>query len=393
MRYVMPAIWHYSLKARALSLTTISCIALLMTSHAIQAQELSDDIELEPSPITPQNEPLLPNEKMLIPEAGDNSLLSAVPFFSTEDEHENTPQKDTPTLSEEENHEESKARAIQSGKLAWKASLMFSLRDIKNLERVLMARDQAEKYGPEASDQTTPNVNDFVNKLLQDLETTKAGNSTPTPARPLPTSAPAFYLSSIVWVDSDNWSVWINGIRYSPDKPAQNITITQVTPERISFTWQSEDLDYISPNWQSSLPIKDSKQGSDSTLSIDASTRTVWAILEPNQTLITRSMRIVEGHVDSTPLRNSSGGQHYTSPQQPIMTQPTTPLEGLVEDVMSDENNSGGLSLKNIMENQLGSNEDSTPVKEERATDKERDAANSLMNMYKSIGNLKDELN
>ncbi len=125
-----------------------------------------------------------------------------------------------------------------------------------------------------------------------------------------PKDAPIFYLKSILYFSSNNWSIWLNDKKIS-DKNSdtnviQNISIMKTSPNEVIMLWKKTQIDLIYPNWRSNFtPIDDNKFASPArNIIIDSTTGDISFILRPNQSLLSKSLEIIEGKLPSTPSSN-----------------------------------------------------------------------------------------
>ncbi len=65
--------------------------------------------------------------------------------------------------------------------------------------------------------------------------------------------APVFVLDSILYLNAQKWSVWINGTRFRRNQGTNDFRILQVSEDEVEILWQSFQLDEISPGWKSKL--------------------------------------------------------------------------------------------------------------------------------------------
>lgn len=127
-----------------------------------------------------------------------------------------------------------------------------------------------------------------------------------------PQVAPSFYLNSVVFISDKNWTIWINGKKIRMQDINPNIKIESIAKDRAEITWETKDLDIISPVWRSRLEFveanKENKLERNGYISkkekiyIPEDGSFVRFTLMPNQTFVSYEMRIAEGFVPETPI-------------------------------------------------------------------------------------------
>jgi hypothetical protein len=191
--------------------------------------------------------------------------------------------------------------------LVWEGSLMFTEQELYNLQRVIDAYQQKLKGLPPSTERALTGdkfVDDLIAKIMGEEPTPDGKSSTDTPRLLLPTEAPAFHLGSILYVGPKDWRVWINGMQYTQDARYGAVEIQSVDAQRVTMLWKAKDLAYIAPNWGQSLKHLDST--SKGNITVNDKDRTVTISLRPNQTFVSRIMRIVEGKTEATKIAGST---------------------------------------------------------------------------------------
>lgn len=127
-----------------------------------------------------------------------------------------------------------------------------------------------------------------------------------------PQVAPSFYLNSVVFISDKNWAIWINGKKIRMQDINPNIKIESIAKDKAEITWETKDLDIISPAWRSRLEFveanKENKLEKNGYISkkekiyIPEDGSFVRFSLMPNQTFVSYDMRIAEGFVPETPI-------------------------------------------------------------------------------------------
>ena len=132
----------------------------------------------------------------------------------------------------------------------------------------------------------------------------------------VPRVAPAFFLNSVLYNTPQNWTIWLNSRRIRSGAKFPELEISKVDGDAVEFIWQTEQLDFISPEWEKKVMPIDLKPGEvvprftyqskDGLIAVDRSRRFVRFTLGPHQTFISKSMRIVEGFVRSTVVQTTN---------------------------------------------------------------------------------------
>ena len=122
--------------------------------------------------------------------------------------------------------------------------------------------------------------------------------------------APAFFLNSVLYNTPNNWTIWMNSRRIRAGAKFPELEISRVDRDAVEFIWQTEQLDFISPEWEKTvmpIALKPGEvvprfvyQSKDGTIAVDRSRRYVRFVLGPHQTFVSRTMKITEGFVKST---------------------------------------------------------------------------------------------
>jgi hypothetical protein len=172
----------------------------------------------------------------------------------------------------------------------WKTSLMYSVEDMRSLNKILDAIRQRKLLGVDASSA------DFS---LGDI---------PIATENLPKEAPAFYLNSILYRAPENWVLWINGKRVSLQENIADLTVEGVTANHVTLLWKTDHLNYISPQWQTQITAQ-------KNITVAEDAKSVRFTLYPNQTFVTRAMQIIEGHGAASALGAPDGTGAVAEPQ------------------------------------------------------------------------------
>lgn len=115
------------------------------------------------------------------------------------------------------------------------------------------------------------------------------------------TTSPSFYLGSIAYVSREEWAVWLNNVKYTHEKPQQDVTIAGISPDKVQLIWNIDSLDITAPNWRSKMKQTNSGDyvSEDDQIRVNNSGTEIMFILRPNQSFLSSKMDIVEGHEDS----------------------------------------------------------------------------------------------
>ncbi|MCC7259775.1 MAG: hypothetical protein IT567_01935 [Alphaproteobacteria bacterium] len=207
-------------------------------------------------------------------------------------------------------------------------SIMYSGTDIENLKKVLAAYESRKQQEIGAGMAATPGSgvgaagagagqgDGFIDSLIQNIQGGQGAiESGGGAGGGMAASAKSFYLDSIMYMSSGNWAVWINGRKFSHDEQesddaAADIKIEDISREKVTFSWAVGNVDAISPHWQEKVALMGDKGASDSDITVDPKTQTVYVTLRPNQTFISRAMEIVEGRTgnyDPAPVPAPAG--------------------------------------------------------------------------------------
>lgn len=266
------------------------------------------------------------------------------------------------TVSEEENTSDSQGEMERIG---WSGSIMFPIRDLRNLERVIAAYDKRMKYGKEDQERqvAVDSGDSFLDELITDIESDIQEKIPGAEKKDYPREAPAFYLSSIMFLGDDNWTIWLNGKKITSYqvKGMPDIQVMDVSDNSAELIWNTEFLDYISPHWRDEKEKIGQKESA--IMMIDDKTGQVAVKLHPNQTFVTRVMQVVEGHASASYIGQNDAGIS------------TSPVQGL-----SKNNDNRAVDL--------GQNAESPEKKmlgdviKARRRINEREAADTLTDMY-----------
>jgi len=173
--------------------------------------------------------------------------------------------------------------------LSWQGSLMFSDVDIQQINQAIQV--------------LSDNINGNVKKVV-------TINTASVPAQKAvveyPTTAPIFYLNSIIYFSLDSWAIWINGNKVSAPKQQvdASLQLVSVSAKEVTFRWYPRYLDHISPNWSKQLQANEDGSYSNATrtINLSASKDMLTFTLHPNQVFAVYDMDIFEGNGIQTTL-------------------------------------------------------------------------------------------
>jgi hypothetical protein len=101
---------------------------------------------------------------------------------------------------------------------------------------------------------------------------------------------PQFFLQSIVYHSPQDWSIWINNRKITPNglQDPENIRVIGIDRDKADIEWRPAVMEKVNRAWDNS---------STSAISVDKKNGIVTFSLRPNQTFSSYVMRVVEGKV------------------------------------------------------------------------------------------------
>ena len=202
----------------------------------------------------------------------------------------------------------------------WQGSLLFNPPTIEKLRKALQFyRPDANKGGENT---------DFLSEIA----------NVPT-AETIVVSAPYFYLGSIIYSNTGEWFIWLNGKKIAASRPLQDprLTITSLSTNAVSFKWKPATVADIQANWSRRQQINDYNRVLSPNVNFNRDTGEIDFTLRPNQTFFSATMQVVEGRVipnerlpkglTITPPIDSAAAAATNFPADAIMPtpQPTPP--------------------------------------------------------------------
>ncbi len=127
---------------------------------------------------------------------------------------------------------------------------------------------------------------------------------------------PGYNLETILYVNPQNWSFWLNGKYYSTtSKLPVPLTFVDINNQYVTLQWRDPDFNDIIPNWKGVfVPFSDTRTNvmhmsgdtvnwdyitKDGTVLLDSLTGTVQFALQPNQSFQTYTLSVAEGRSKS----------------------------------------------------------------------------------------------
>lgn len=125
----------------------------------------------------------------------------------------------------------------------------------------------------------------------------------------LPKVAPTFYINSVLYEGPRNWTIWLNSRRIRVGATFPELEIRSVKNDLVEFVWKTDQLDYISPNWDQKIKAVAVQPGEpipewayvsdDKNVFVDQTRRVVRFFIGPHQSFVTRKMQVAEGKLNS----------------------------------------------------------------------------------------------
>ena len=142
-----------------------------------------------------------------------------------------------------------------------------------------------------------------------------------------PPDYPVFYLSSILYHSPTDWTVWLDRTRITPANNNGELTVTQVTPDRVWFHWAPPYIDAIAArssgnNFADAHKVSNRFTDPDTTKYTHGANAVEFS-LKPNQSFVAGYFHTFEGKLPSpkvpgaataTPVAGDENGQSM-SPQ------------------------------------------------------------------------------
>ena len=121
-----------------------------------------------------------------------------------------------------------------------------------------------------------------------------------------PATYPVFYLTSIVYHDAHDWSIWVSGRKITSAKNKTTLKILRIAPDRVTFGWTPPYGEAVALRVAKHLfaptdAVKN-KLTTSPGFSYDANTNHVTFSLMPNQSFSAAYFTTFEGFIASPPL-------------------------------------------------------------------------------------------
>jgi hypothetical protein len=196
----------------------------------------------------------------------------------------------------------------------WKlGSIMFDEKKIDWVEKAIKSNETGVPLSKLIPEIFKPEIVEVPveNKTIRGQEV-KIITTPQTPDIPRPDKAPAFYLSSILYIAPDNWSVWINGEKVSYGENYEDVEIVKVTESDVTMIWRDTQIDYISPDWDRKFRVMSDKRfvSNNKNIVVDLENGDISFVLGINQSFDTSEMGIVEGVAYSKDLSVSANSNN-----------------------------------------------------------------------------------
>jgi hypothetical protein len=165
-------------------------------------------------------------------------------------------------------------------------SLFFTSAEVTDIK---LALNTYKKHFSGATEDADFNEEDFLNQLAGLRRSPKTNRYF---------VYPQFFLDSIVYHGKDNWTVWINGQKYtnSTANEASEIRIAEIDKDKAIIEWKPVAMDKVNAVWD--------RMPNDEVV-VDKQRGLVDFVLRPNQTFSSYVMRVVEGRVQTVTVDNT----------------------------------------------------------------------------------------
>ncbi len=176
-------------------------------------------------------------------------------------------------------------------------SLMFAPEDILNIQRVLSVyEEQLSRPTQMATDEPKNNESDILSELLRNMQGGEQLEEQPLPV---------FYLSSIIYRNPSDWSVWVNGKRLTSRKneheALEGLRVRTIDKQRVKLGWQPVQLAPALRVWQQvsndenyEHPFRH-RQANDASIEYVLEDREFVITMRPNQSFVGAEMALLEG--------------------------------------------------------------------------------------------------
>lgn len=284
-------------------------IASILLPLCSYSQEVATDVS------TPEQKEESPPQSEIVNQA---EVPNSQPSEAVVNNDINSENAEEPVINNIFKKDEKKEKIISVKQKYWKnGSLMFPENE---MEWVYQAINSYEKDIPihivlpslfPPADKSIERIENEMDKEKRnkDLVDSVLGQMDKENLEPLK-EAPVFYLKSIFYIDDNNWTVWLNNEKITPETPHQWLDIIHVSRKEVSFLWKNTRLEEIEPDWYDEFkPIGDENSNfysNSKNIVVDTSNGDISFVLGVNQSLDTKKMVIKEGKVAPTELKNEN---------------------------------------------------------------------------------------
>lgn len=198
-------------------------------------------------------------------------------------------------------------------------SLLFAPAQIEEMKKALITYERMRDTGQNATLEVVEEVAAEVPKIVE------------------PNAYPVYYLSSIVYRDPKDWTVWLSGQRITPKSNEGEVRVIAVSDSKASFVWQPTYMEAVSRRNAEGLFADSSKlkhrYTPTNTYHFDAQGGKITFTLRPNQSFSPAYMHTFEGKVAPAkldPLPALAAGGDVVIPQAETATpgSPQVPVTG-----------------------------------------------------------------
>lgn len=178
-------------------------------------------------------------------------------------------------------------------------SLMYSNTDIRNMMQILEVFERTGMTPTEFAESGMVEDDDLLADLLATPEEVQAAKA--EPPRPLPN----FYVGTIMYHNSKNWSIWVNKKRVNSVTPEHDfgedglVKVSSISRQFVTLEWKPTDLKTAARAWKYREKRKQEgmKHRIAKRVKVDFNPEkgVFVATLRANQSFASSSMEIIEG--------------------------------------------------------------------------------------------------
>lgn len=179
----------------------------------------------------------------------------------------------------------------------WAGSLMFDDEKVKNLLAVYRAYLMGQRQDVTSDEAEGLDVEALLNQM-----------DVPEEAKETPEEVLKFSLNSIVYENANDWSIWVNGVRYGRKQAMEGFILDRSTlkvidanDKSITYIWtpKAESFDRVQTRWEEKEQlgnlVENPKEALKQHVVFDKEAKTVTITMRPNQTFISQFMSVMEG--------------------------------------------------------------------------------------------------